>query len=414
MPNPNLPIGGDYNVYIGARYVPLVMGAWSATVNYEPLSIVTFEGNSYTSKTFVPAGTPVSNKTYWAATGNYNAQVELYRQEVQQISENVANQLEAYNFKMNYLTPSQRHILFIGDSFLVDSPNWATIAASNMQIPTTNYDIIAAGGYGIGANRNILSILTAWVEENSSKLSSYTDVITLLGSNDIGVPNLPQNVSSYYNYLKAKFPQARLYLGMNGFPRKTSTITLQIITTAKEYHDNWIPLGGFWLPNMSSCLMAGNTLKDDAVHPNLTGQTYMGNMLSDILTTGSYSFNISQDLSFKDDTYPATITTAKFKINLTPHILHYEVSLIAEYNTPTSFNGNLKFNSMLPIAAPPFPTQACIGNASVSYATDPTTSHLAVFNYANLQPQVWIPQFGTKDIKVLNFNANGWITNIPQ
>lgn len=96
MPNPNLPIGGDYNVYIGARYVPLVMGAWSATADYEPLSIVTFEGNSYTSKTFVPAGTPVTNATYWAATGNYNAQVEQYRQEVRQLTETV-NNINKYN-----------------------------------------------------------------------------------------------------------------------------------------------------------------------------------------------------------------------------------------------------------------------------------------------------------------------------
>lgn len=89
MPNPNLPIGGQYNVYNGARYVPVIMGEWSATVNYEPLMIVTSEGNSYTSKTFVPAGTPVSNTTYWAKTGDYNAQVEQYRQEVVELSKQV-------------------------------------------------------------------------------------------------------------------------------------------------------------------------------------------------------------------------------------------------------------------------------------------------------------------------------------
>lgn len=89
MPNPNLPIGGQYNVYNGARYVPVIMGEWSATVNYEPLMIVTSEGNSYTSKTFVPSGTPVSNTTYWAKTGDYNAQVEQYRKEVVNLSKQV-------------------------------------------------------------------------------------------------------------------------------------------------------------------------------------------------------------------------------------------------------------------------------------------------------------------------------------
>lgn len=69
--------------YIGARYVPKIMGNWSATVEYEPLSIVlSLDGNSYTSKTYVPKGTALTNETYWSLTGNYNAQVEAYRQEV--------------------------------------------------------------------------------------------------------------------------------------------------------------------------------------------------------------------------------------------------------------------------------------------------------------------------------------------
>ena len=68
--------------YIGARYVPLFMGDWDDTVTYEPLSIVQYEGNSYTSRQYVPAGIDIDNETYWAETGSYNAQVEAYRQEV--------------------------------------------------------------------------------------------------------------------------------------------------------------------------------------------------------------------------------------------------------------------------------------------------------------------------------------------
>lgn len=108
MPNPNLPIGGQFNVYNGARYVPVIMGEWSATVNYEPLMIVTSEGNSYTSKTFVPAGTPVSNTTYWTKTGDYNAQVEQYRNEVVQLSKQVNG--------APMITPNTK-FLFIGGGY---------------------------------------------------------------------------------------------------------------------------------------------------------------------------------------------------------------------------------------------------------------------------------------------------------
>lgn len=71
--------------YVGARYVPLFADPleWANTRTYEPLTIVQHEGNSYTSRQYVPAGIDISNEDYWALTGNYNAQIEQYRQEVQ-------------------------------------------------------------------------------------------------------------------------------------------------------------------------------------------------------------------------------------------------------------------------------------------------------------------------------------------
>lgn len=68
--------------YVGARYVPKFFenpngsAEWISGVPYEPLTIVTYLGNSYTSKIPVPAGINVTNTQYWAATGNYNAQLQ--------------------------------------------------------------------------------------------------------------------------------------------------------------------------------------------------------------------------------------------------------------------------------------------------------------------------------------------------
>ena len=75
--------------YIGARYVPLMMGDWDDTATYEPLSIVLYQGNSYTSRQYVPAGIEITNETYWACSGNYNAQVEAYREEVQTFDDRI-------------------------------------------------------------------------------------------------------------------------------------------------------------------------------------------------------------------------------------------------------------------------------------------------------------------------------------
>lgn len=77
------------NQYIGARYVPLIEGEWNSTMNYEPLTVVTYQGNSYTSICSVPAGIVPTDTSFWAMTGNYNAQVEMYRQEVAKLQKDV-------------------------------------------------------------------------------------------------------------------------------------------------------------------------------------------------------------------------------------------------------------------------------------------------------------------------------------
>lgn len=81
-----LPEKPAYNTYVGARYVPIYDGAWSSSKKYEPLVVVQYQGNSYTSKTYVPAGVNPTNENYWAQSGNYNAQVEEYRREVRELT----------------------------------------------------------------------------------------------------------------------------------------------------------------------------------------------------------------------------------------------------------------------------------------------------------------------------------------
>ena len=77
------------NVYVGHRYVPLVIGEWEKTETYEGLSIVTYQGTSYTSKKRVPKGIDILNEEYWVVTGNYDAQIEEYRKDVRELEKSV-------------------------------------------------------------------------------------------------------------------------------------------------------------------------------------------------------------------------------------------------------------------------------------------------------------------------------------
>lgn len=77
--------------YTGARYVPVFAdpAEWNNTRTYEPLTIVMHEGNSYTSAQYVPLGVDISNEKFWKLTGNYNSQVEQYRQDVERYATQV-------------------------------------------------------------------------------------------------------------------------------------------------------------------------------------------------------------------------------------------------------------------------------------------------------------------------------------
>ena len=113
--------------YIGARYVPQLADPmeWSSAKSYEPLTIVLYEGNSYTSKQFVPIGVDITNETFWAPTGNYNAQVEIYRQETQRYTQAVdaindalpINDFDAEHTVSSYILRNKRYegMFFVSD-----------------------------------------------------------------------------------------------------------------------------------------------------------------------------------------------------------------------------------------------------------------------------------------------------------
>lgn len=101
------------NIYKGNRYVPKIIGVWDKLISYEGLSIVTYLGDSYTSKKRVPEGIELTNTDYWIVTGNYNAQIEQYRQEVSEATQNIVQiETDLTNFITNI---SDKNPLYLTD-----------------------------------------------------------------------------------------------------------------------------------------------------------------------------------------------------------------------------------------------------------------------------------------------------------
>lgn len=91
-PRPPVPCGPcPPSQYVGSRYVPIFADPieWDNHRSYESLTIVTHDGESYTSKCNVGPGIDITNTRYWAKTGAYNAQVEQYKNEVKDLSSQV-------------------------------------------------------------------------------------------------------------------------------------------------------------------------------------------------------------------------------------------------------------------------------------------------------------------------------------
>ena len=150
-PCPDLITGQKCGItYTGARYVPLFAdpAEWSSANAYEPLTIVIHEGNSYTSKTFVPVGVDIANEQYWALTGNYNAQVEAYRKEVEEIKKENLNKPYFYTTLSELQNSSIKagYIVFTGGLNSINDGGHAVYYITNTE-PDSYYESLNSGLY---------------------------------------------------------------------------------------------------------------------------------------------------------------------------------------------------------------------------------------------------------------------------
>ena len=239
MPGVPCPTSPGYE-YTGMRYVPVFADPpeWSSANSYEPLEIVIHKGNSYTSKTFVPVGIDISDPQYWALTGNYNAQVEQYRQEVLKLDGKInANAQAIDNLKGDIVNLkgdivnlngdivnlkgellSQKHMVLIGDSYtnpavpLGNTPLWWEYVCKNLNVVAHNY---AKGGAGYQVKGNLFSTQVAKAVADASYDHKMVEYCVVYGGiNDIGqiTATMVQNV---YDALQEEFVNAKVVIALN-------------------------------------------------------------------------------------------------------------------------------------------------------------------------------------------------------
>lgn len=273
--------------YVGARYVPKIMGEWNKALQYEALSIVTYMGNSFTSKIPVPNGIEITNETYWVNTANYNAQVEEYRKNVQALSAKVDNISTDVNVLKN------KKIIFVGDSFIANyERSWATYAKEYLNVDGYIWGV---GGSGFAVKDY------QWIDvmKNRENLvdnkEEITDIIFGSGGNDnsYSYSQIYNAMAEIKKYINSTYPNAKIsvcFLGWTG----VQSNRLIYSDGRNAYMTNCAKLGFRYLKGCEWVLHNYKYLKDntsvnenDYLHPTDDGCLQLGLAVTEAYLNGS-------------------------------------------------------------------------------------------------------------------------------
>lgn len=266
--------------YIGARYVPKFFenpntadSAWLAGVAYEALTIVTYAGNSYTSKKPVPAGISSPNLApeYWVNTGNFNAQVDSIRTELEETATELNSAISGVSKRTTALISgvsdrttaletalpekemvfNQKKYLFVGDSYAkISGNNWVKSLVSKLGLSSANYHDMTISGTGFTSGPNgtdVNGFLTQLENAVSAGYNSeeITDIIVIGGLNDAKYETGPAASSALFPAIKAfcqyaytHFPKAKIWIAYAGYASDTSSV-LAGRTIAKRHIAQW-------------------------------------------------------------------------------------------------------------------------------------------------------------------------------
>ena len=276
--------------YVGARYVPKVMGEWNKALQYEALSIVTYSGNSFTSKVPVPANIDISNKSYWVNTGNYNAQVELYRQETAQLENHLNNEI------IDRKNDTKDNILWIGDSYSVNYNHKLPNGVRDM-LNAKNWYEYSKGGAGFagawaGASFNDL-IEQAKNEMSASQKEKIKHVYIVGGANDSSFSwtNLKPKVISTIQNARNSFPNAQVCFIFASCAYDTYQ---DLFTKTKNIaNDNYAPC----IFAMPYYYLSGSFYNTDNLHFTEDATNYIISVISNLLCGSSYIPTVTVNLA---------------------------------------------------------------------------------------------------------------------
>ena len=298
--------------YVGARYVPVFANPleWSDTREYEPLTIVTYQGNSYTSMQYVPTSISIADTAYWALTGNFNAQVEAYRAEVRAFDDRINANAAAINenaaaisanaaaisanaaaISANAAAIAQENtdrttnvMLAFGDSYGVDTisqgPVWCEITANKLQATELHNYCVGGATFNTTKEKNFFVQVDKAISE--IKNPEYVKYVGIVGGTNDGSNSIADAIVSLVAKINSAFPNAVIGIGLNASKQDILSYG------AKQKRIAALNLNGnfatpVFIDSVVYTQLANGCMMDDNIHPTAKGSNRIGTLMTCVL-----------------------------------------------------------------------------------------------------------------------------------
>lgn len=298
--------------YVGARYVPVFANPleWSDTREYEPLTVVTYQGNSYTSMQYVPTSISIADTAYWALTGNFNAQVEAYRAEVRAFDDRINANAAAISANATAISANATAInanaaainanaaaiaqektdrttnvmLAFGDSYGVGTisqgPVWCEIAANKLQATELHNYCVGGATFNTTRDKNFFVQVDKAISE--IKNPEYVKYVGIVGGTNDGSNSITDAIVSLVAKINSAFPNAVIGIGLNASKQDIlSHGAKQKRIAALNLNDNFAT--PVFIDSVVYTQLANGCMTDDNIHPTAKGSNRIGTLMTCVL-----------------------------------------------------------------------------------------------------------------------------------
>lgn len=413
--------------YVGARYVPKFMGTYDATQIYEALCIVDNGlGTSYISKVPTPAGTPLTDTTYWAVYGaasgaiiNLQNQIDnIENTEIPAITSSIGNLSDLDTSDQTSIVNAinevcetiaglkNRRFILMSDSYgnyqNSDNKNYMEIARDELGINAADCEILYQSAIGFHDSGFLNLLMTSTITDPDT----VTDIIIFTGWNDRDdsyQSALKTNIAAFKAYAGTNFPNAKITVGDDAWSPYRYDSSENFDTVASNLKKACVANGVTFADYCNSGMHDSIYYLSDNIHPSTSGVDILALILESVIVNGN-------------GLIPRTTTLITMS-NMTNYLYCATYSNgVNVWTNPTtapiiSFTGNITVNSWTEIGTLTRTGLNCMSSRQQSFMAPcwVDSNHYCVLSFLIQGGKMYVcgeAQSVSTSIRILGANAN--------